>query len=492
MASQTYVAIDLGAESGRVITGEFDGNRFSLEPVHRFSTGTLRIGNHLHWNTQLLRSEVTRGLETIGAKRPEVRSVAVDSWGVDFGLIDEGGLLIEEPYHYRDTRSSNMAGRISQIIGREALYEFTGIQPQDINTLCQLYSMVCSDDAALSRAKRLLFMPDLMSFFLSGEMVNELTISSTSQCLSASRTEWALPLLDALSIPGELFSGLTRPGTVIGPVCSQFAEIPGFAHANVVSPASHDTASAVAAIPASTRDYAYISSGTWSLMGVLSDKPILGSRALRWGFTNEAAADGQVRVLKNITGLWLLQQCRMAWGVRGLALGYEELVQRAVASAPTSHLFDPDDASLKSPSDMPKAIARLCCVELTNADEEIGVIVRCLFQSLACKYHQTLLQLQELLGRRFGTIHIVGGGSSNALLCQLTADACGVPVMAGPAETTALGNLLAQVIADGQCRNWAEAREIACRCSSPQEYLPRHDSRWGAMHEKFGRLSLSN
>jgi rhamnulokinase len=492
MTCRTYVAIDLGAESGRVIAGGFDGQRFELNLVHRFNNDVLRRGNRLQWNSQLLKSEITRGLERVGALSHEVCSVAVDSWGVDFGLMDESGSLIEEPHHYRDARTSGMSDRISQIVGRDALYEATGVQPQDINTLCQLYSMVGIEDSALSRARRLLFMPDLMSFFLSGEMVNELTIATTSQCLCVSRTQWALPVLDALKIPCELFGRLITPGTEIGPLRSPFKEISGFTHANVVAPACHDTASAVTAIPASTEDYAYISSGTWSLMGVLSDRPMISSTALSWGFTNEGGADGQVRLLKNITGLWLLQQCRVAWSERGLVLDYTQIVHRAIASAPTDHLFDPDDLSLKSPVDMPKAIAQLCSVEALSVDEEIGVIARAIFQSLACKYRQTLDQLQELLGRRIGTIHIVGGGSSNALLCQLTADACGVPVMAGPAETTALGNLLAQAIAGGQCRNWIETREVARRCYRPQEYLPRPDSRWAALHERFGKLSVPN
>ena len=265
--------------------------------------------------------------------------------------------------------------------------------------------------------------------------------------------------------------------------------MPGFAHAQIVAPACHDTASAVAAIPATTEDYVYISSGTWSLMGILSRTPVMNPRALELGFTNEGGVDGQVRVLKNITGLWLIQQCRKVWADAGHTLDYEDIMHRAEASTATEHVFDPDNLTLQNPIDMPRAIVRLCSDDTAPFSSEIGAIARVIFQSLACKYRQTLDQLQELIGRRPSIIHIVGGGSKNAFLCQLTADACGVPVLAGPAETTALGNLLAQAIVGGQCSNWIEAREVVRRCSELAEYLPRFDPRWDALHEKFTRVT---
>src|SRR5664280_578468 len=485
MSRRTCVAVDLGAESGRVITGEFDAERLSLDEVHRFSNAPVRQGRHLRWNSHRLIDEITHGLEQVGARRADVTSVAVDAWGVDYGLIDDKGALIEEPYHYRDPRTEGMVERISHVITRERLYELTGVQSLNINTLCQLYSMVCVNDEALKQARHLLMMPDLMNYFLSGEISNELTIATTTQCLDASQRNWALPLLSKLRIPTHLFSQIILPGTKIGPLRPPLKNIPGFAHAQVVAPACHDTASAVAAIPTATEDYAYISSGTWSLMGILSKTPIMNQRALELGFTNEGGVDGQVRVLRNITGLWLVQQCRKVWAERGHDLDYESITKSAESSAATDHAFDPDDPILQNPIDMPAAIMRLCSEVDSPLSGEIGAIARAIFQSLACKYCQTLDQLQELLGRRPSTIHIVGGGSKNAFLRQLTADACGVRVLAGPAETTALGNILAQAIASGQCSSWTEARETVRRCSAVIEYLPRFDSRWDGMRDKF-------
>ncbi len=489
MAKRRYVAVDLGAESGRVIAGVFDGAQLNVEEIYRFDNVPLRRGAQLHWNSRQIMNDIVRGLERLSAQGTDVSSVAVDTWGIDFGLLDGSDSLIDEPFHYRDARSDGMTDRISQIIARERLFDITGIQPSDINTLCQLYSMVRNDDLALKRARHLLMMPDLVSFFLSGALVNEYTIATTSQCIDIAKRGWAVPLLERLEIPSEIFGELVMPGTTIGRIRAPFSDISGFAQTVLVAPACHDTASAVAAIPAATDDFAYISSGTWSLMGVSSGAPSMTSRALELGFTNEGGADGRVRVLKNITGLWLIQQCRKSWVNAGVDVNYEGIAQRALRSPETDHVFDPDHASLRNPDDMPSAIVRLCSAADEPLNADVGAIARTIFQSLACKYRQTLDRLHELTGMRPSHLHIVGGGSKNALLCQLTADACGIPVRAGPAETTALGNLLAQLIASGECLNWSEARTIVSRSSAPIEYVPRPDARWDCLLE---RLTAAN
>jgi rhamnulokinase len=486
MTDYGFVAVDLGAESGRVIAGAFDGRALRLSEVHRFDNVPLQLGEHLHWDSRQLMSDIRHGLELLGSSGTEVRSIAVDSWGVDYGLLDAEGALIAEPSHYRDSRTDGMSERIARIVPQGDLFAVTGVQPSDINTLCQLYSMVCCEDAALKQARRLVMMPDLVNFFLSGVATNEFTIATTSQCLDMAKRTWALPLLERLNIPATLFGQLVVPGTVIGRLAAPYKDISSMAATDVVASACHDTASAVAAIPAFGDDFAYISSGTWSLMGVSSNAPVVTPAALRLGFTNEGAADGRVRVLKNITGLWLLRQCRKSWAARGVDVDYESIVRSAQASPDAEHVFDPDHGSLKNPVDMESAIMRLC----PGASPDVGGLARTIFQSLACKYRHTLDQLQLVTGRRPSRLQVVGGGSKNPLLCQLTADACGVEVSAGPAESTALGNVLGQLIACGECSNWSEAREVVRRSFQPAVYLPRHDPRWDELLAKLDGVTV--
>jgi rhamnulokinase len=478
LADRRLLAVDLGAESGRVVVGRFDGMRLTLDEVHRFPNVPVTATGTLYWDALRLFSDLVDGVRAAGA----VDSIGVDTWGVDFGLLDRAGRLLGNPIHYRDRRTAGMVAEALRRVPAGEIYAQTGIQLLEINSLYQLLAMRLVDDPQLEAADRLLMMPALFTTWLCGSGASELTAVSTTGCYDPQARDWARGLLDALDIPTRIFGEIVAPGTVLGPLLPELE----LGTARVVATASHDTASAVAAVPFEPgRAGAYISSGTWSLVGLELSAPVIEPAALDADLTNEAGAEGTFRLLRNVMGLWLLQECRRAWSRAGRAWLYDDLVAAAESAPAFGPLIDPDDERFLRPGDMPGAIADACRESGQEIITDTGRVVRCALESLALRYRWTLDCLEAVTGRAVDAVHVVGGGARNRLLCQMTADATGRPVVAGPVEATAAGNLLVQALALDLVGSLAEARELV-RGSFPLErYEPRCHERWEEAWARF-------
>lgn len=486
-----YVAVDLGAESGRVMLGAFDGDRLSLEEVHRFANRPVALPSALHWDVLRIFADLTDGIaaahRSAARQSGELASIGVDAWGVDFALLDRDGSLIGNPVHYRDRRTDGVAERLFARVPADEIYAVTGIQHLPLNTLIQLAAVRGS--AALESADALLMIPDLMNFWLTDQIANERTNASTTQLYDPVARSWATPLIERAGIPTGLFrSPLLDAGTAFAPVSAGVAATIGLPSSpSVALVGSHDTASAVVAVPATSEDTAYISSGTWSLVGIETPAPVLTSAARAANLTNEAGVGGTTRLLKNVMGLWLLQECRRAWARDGQDIGYDDLTVLAAAAPAFGPVIDPDDPALFAPGDMPSRIRLLCSTSGQAAPDDPGATVRCALESLALKYRWTIEAIEAVTKQSIGTIHIVGGGSRNRLLCQLTADATGRPTFAGPAEATAIGNVLTQAMAHGKVGSVAEIRDVVRRSFPIEHYDPSGDrDRWD---EAFARLT---
>ena len=486
MTTNNLVAIDLGAESGRAVVGSFEGKQLSLCEVHRFRNGPVRVAGHLHWDVLRLLEETQNGLALAAQQFGHIASLGIDTWGVDFGLLDKTGALIGAPYHYRDHRTDGMMDQVFERVPRAEIFQATGIQFMQLNTLYQLYAMTGSP--ALDIAETLLMMPDLLNYWLTGEKLSEFTIATTTQFYDSRNGTWATGLLEKLGLPSKIMPRVIQPATEIGPVLPAVADPMGLHKVKVIAPACHDTGSAVAAVPARSENYAYISSGTWSLMGVVTPRPIITDVTRDFNFTNEGGVGGTMRLLKNITGLWLVQECRRSWARAGDELSYDTLTALAQNAQPFQAFVDPDHSSFLSPDDMPQAIRDFCAATGQAVPSDRGTFVRVALESLALKYRVTLENLEKIVGHRLEAIHVVGGGSRNPLLCQFTADACARPVYAGPVEATALGNLLAQALASGYCASWAEAREIVRSAFPLTSYEPRNTAAWDEAFARFKRV----
>jgi rhamnulokinase len=486
--SRQYLAVDLGASNGRVLAGRWDGARFQLREVHRFDNGPVAITGHLYWDALRLWAETKAGISKhVAQVRRPVSGLGIDCWGVDFALLDRQGRLVGNPYHYRDPRTDGILELTADLVPREAIYAATGIQIMQINTLFQLVSMVRSGDAQLDAAAVLLPMPNLFNYWLSGERLAEYTHATTTQCVDVHARRWAVGLLDRFEIPSRIFPPIVDAGSTIGPLTPEVAaEVGVGVPVPVIAVGSHDTASAVAAIPGLAADSAYISSGTWSLMGVEATAPVITDRSLELGFTNEGGVAGTIRLLKNIQGLWLIQECRRQWQREGGTYSWDDLLAAADRADPFRCIVDPDIPEFLSPPDMPAAIRDACVRTGQPPPETVGAFVRCCLESLAARYRATLDDLEELAAHRLGTIRVVGGGSQNRLLCQLTADACGRPVVAGPAEAAALGNLMIQAVATGDLGDVAEGRAAIESSVKLETYEPR--SQGGRWEEAVARM----
>lgn len=475
-----FAAIDLGASSGRVMLGRWDGVRFELEERHRFPNGPVAVDGHRHWDVLRLWEEIRAGLgRCAGPAGGRLLGVGVDTWGVDFALLDRDGRLLGNPYHYRDRRTDGIPELAYERVPRAEIYAATGIQPMQINTLFQLHSMVRADDPQLDVAAVLLPIPNLFTHWLGGGQVAEYTHATTTQCLDARSRGWAVGILDRLGIPGDIFPPVVEPGTLLGPMRRDVADEVGLAdRPGVFAVGCHDTASAVAAIPDLGPRSAYISSGTWSLMGLETAEPVISDLSQDGDFSNEGGVAGTIRLLKVIAGLWLAQECRRQWQREGVDHGWDELLALAEQAPPFGPLVDPDAAAFLSPDDMPAAIRAACRASRQQPPETTGAVVRCCLESLAVRYRATLEELEALVGHRIDTIHIVGGGSRNRLLCQLTADACARPVIAGPTEATALGNVMVQAIAAGELSGVGEGRAAVAASVTRDTYEPRAGGAW--------------
>ena len=470
MAEVRHVAaVDLGATSGRVVLGRLTGERAELEVVHRFENRPLWLPDGLHWNLPALFEHTLQGLAaaTAAAGRP-LDSVGVDGWGCDYGLLDRSGRLLGLPFHYRDARNSErVVAATHDLVSRRELYRRTGIQTMPINTVFQLRAE--SGGAAESVAEQIALIPDLVGLWLTGNLANELTIASTTGLLDAATSTWATDLISRLRLPLRPFSGeLVSPGTQLGTLLSAHTNAGRAAGTPVHVVAGHDTASAYAAAPIAGPNSAILSSGTWSLVGVELAEPRLTDEAAEWNFSNERGIAGTVRLLRNVMGLWLLEECRRVWGA-----DLDELLALAADAPAEAAVFDCDDRSLMAPGDdMPERIAALCTAAGHTAPKGRGELVRSILTSLACRYRVVLEQLESLAGHRLERIHVVGGGAQNELLCQLTADICQREVLAGPVEATALGNVLVQAMALGELASLEEIRELAARSASLRRFEP--------------------
>ncbi|HUD45965.1 MAG TPA: rhamnulokinase family protein [Candidatus Baltobacteraceae bacterium] len=476
MNEQVYLGIDLGAESGRVMAGAWNGRQLRVEELHRFSNVPVNIGDTLRWDALRLWSEIQHGL-AMAARHfgDKVVSVGVDTWGVDFVLLTKSGEMLGQPYHYRDARVNGMFDWAFKRVPRAEIFAKTGLQFMELNTLYQLLALQRASPDLLAGADCLLMMPDFFHWCLCGSRVAEFTDATTSQCLNPTTRDWAFDLLDKFDLPGGIFPEIVPPGTEIGRLRQSVSARTGLGPIKVITPPTHDTASAVAAIPTGSTGkttWAYISSGTWSLMGVETQNALLSDRVLQLNLTNEGGIDGTFRLLKNITGLWLVQQCKKAFEARGRNLDYAELARLAEESPPTGAMIDPDEPRLANPPDMPAAIQALCRETNQAEPQTEGALVRCALESLAARYSRVLEGLQEVTGTGVDVIHVVGGGSRNRLLNQLTADKCKRRVVAGPTETTVLGNLLSQVRAAGELKSLSEMREIVRGASELQMFEP--------------------
>lgn len=483
--SATLLAFDLGASSGRAILGRFRDGRLSIDELHRFRNDPIAYNGELHWNLPALWSEMQTALDRLATHGVErLDSLGVDTWGVDYALLGEHGALLENPYHYRDARTDGLMEEVTRRLSRERIYSVTGIQFMPINTLYQLYAAARRTPNLLTTAEALVTIPDLLNYWLTGKVACEYTNASTTQFLDSKTRCWAATLLRDLDIPTHFLSPIVAPGTVLGGLLPDIARRPALAVTAVVAPACHDTGSAVAAVRAGGKT-AFLSSGTWSLLGTEVTTPIATPEALRLNFTNEGGVCGTVRLLKNITGLWLLEGCRKDWERQGQAMEWPALLAAAASVPPFRHVIDPDDPCFVRPEAMTEAINAYCHRTDQPAPATPGAFFRTVLESLTLKYRLVLEELESLTATRFDVIRVIGGGSQNDLLNQFTADATGRVVLAGPAEATALGNLVMQMVGMGMVASLDEARELIERSFPPRRFEPADTAKWEGAYSKL-------
>jgi len=491
---KVYLAVDMGASSGRVVAGLFDGERIALEEVHRFSNGGIAANGRLYWDALALWDHLQNGLRQAATMYPgRVASVGVDTWGVDYALLGPGHELLGNPRHYRDARTQGQLESALQIVSREEIFADTGLQFMELNTLYQLLAMKQENPALLDLAESFLMMPDLFHWLLTGNKANEFTNASTTQFCNATTRQWSTDLLERFEIPTRMLGDIVHPGTDLGALRAAVADATGLRDVRVVLPGTHDTASAVMAVPAASQpgavpDWCYISSGTWSLMGAETSAPVINDRCRELNFTNEGGVGGTTRLLKNIAGLWLIQECQRSWEQSGQSRTWQQLVDLADSAEPLASLVAPDRAEFVAPRDMPTALREACAETGEKVPESDAAVVRCALESLALRYRMVLGWTEQLVGGPLETVHIVGGGTQNQLLCQMTADACQRRVLAGPVEATAIGNLMVQVLSDKEVGSVAEAREVVRSSFQVDEYTPRDAAPWDAAFERFQRL----
>lgn len=486
--SGKILAFDLGAESGRAVVGEWDGERLHLHQVYRFPNGPVRLPEGMYWDGLRLFEDIKLGIRKAREQFGQLESVGVDTWGVDFALLGRGDVLLSNPRHYRDPHTENIFDYAFTRASREEIFHATGIQFMRINTLFQLLALQRSRSPILEMAETMLLMADLFHYWLTGRKTAELTNVSTTQMYDPVARDWAKAVLEKLGVPLRMLLPITPPGTVLGSVLPHVAEETGCRELKVVLPATHDTAAAVAAVPGEGEDWCYISSGTWSLVGVETPQPIIDARTLAYNFTNEIGYGHRVRLLKNVMGLWLVQECRRSWERSGQSFGYEELVRLAEAAPPRSAFVEPDNPSFLLPVSMPSAIAEYCRKTGQAVPDSPGAFVRVCLESLALKYRWVMERLEELLGRRLQVIHIVGGGSQNRLLNQLTADCCKRVVLAGPVEATSIGNILVQMLGLGWLSSLEEARAVVRQSFPLERFEPREPDVWDEAYGRFEQL----
>ncbi len=487
MTSKRILAFDFGASSGRAILGTFDGGRIQMEEIHRFSNDPVMINGVFQWDVLRLFFEIKQGI-TKAVHAGGFDAIGIDTWGVDYGLVDAKGHLMRNPVHYRDTRTDGIPEKVYQKIPKEELYRRTGIQLVNLNTLFQLYSMVLDEPAQLAHADKLLFMPDLFAYFLTGVQRAEFSIASTSQLLDPVTHDWNTPLLDELGIPARLLPPVIKTGETYGLLTDEICEELGCPKVPVIAVATHDTASAVASVPSQDNDFVYISCGTWSLFGTELDHPVINDKSFAHNFTNEGGVGYSVRFLKNIIGLWLIQESRRQWIREGAQVTYADLEREAVACEPFRCFIDPDDPRFGVPGNLPRRVQEFCAETNQYVPQTRGEIMRCIYESLAMKYRYTFCGLRDVTGQAYGAIHMIGGGTKDRLLCQMTADSCSIPVVAGPIEATAMGNIAVQLMALGVFADLKAVRRAVAQSEDPKHYAPQNTAAYDAAYDRFVRI----
>lgn len=482
------LAFDFGASSGRAVIGRFDGRSIHMEEVHRFANDPVMIRGTMYWDILRLFHEIKQGMIKAHLAG-SFTSVGIDTWGVDFGLLDEQGYLLENPVHYRDARTSGMVEEALHCISREELYHLTGNQIMPINTLFQLLSLKQQRPEMLARARTLLFMPDLMNYFLSGVRKAEYSIATTSQMLDAREKSWSRRVLEALGLPVDILPELVPTATRIGKLDAALCEELGLETASVVAVAGHDTQSAMAAVPTEQENFLFLSCGTWSLLGTELSEPVINEASAQANITNEGGYGGKASFLKNIIGLWLIQECRRQWQREGREYSFGELEQLAKAAEPFRSFIHPDAPEFVPSGNMPERIRAYCRRTGQPVPDSIGAVVRCIDESLAMRYRQAALELEACLGRAYPCLHMIGGGIQSQLLCQMTADACARPVLAGPVEATVLGNITLQLLSTGAIGSLREARQIIKASEGIRTYQPEQAERWQAEYQRWEEIT---
>ncbi len=482
--TKRVLAFDFGASSGRAIIGCFDGDKITLEEVHRFSNDPVSVGGTVYWDVLRLFYEIKQGI--IKAKiAGGFDSIGIDTWGVDFGLIDSEGKLMENPVHYRDARTVGLVDEAFKTMPKEKLYGITGIQFMELNTLFQLISLKKYRPWMLERADKMLFMPDLFGYMLTGKMCAEYSIASTSQLIDLDKKTWSKEILDVFGIKESVFAPLVQPGTVLGELSKEVCEECGVDPVPVISVCGHDTQSAITSVPCEDGDFAFLSSGTWSLFGTELDKPIVNETSMNINITNEGGFDGSTGFLKNIIGLWLIQESRRQWKREGKEYSYADLEKLALAAEPFKCFIDPDAPEFVPHGNIPERVREFCRKTGQYVPETVGEIVRCIYESLAMKYRLTFEKLRECTERDYPVIHVIGGGTKDGLLCQMTANSCDRTVKAGPIEATVMGNVAVQLMSDGSVKNIGQARKIVADSSELKTFEPKDTDKWAGAYEDF-------
>lgn len=478
------LAFDFGASSGRAIIGKYENGKIVMEEIHRFANDPVSINGTMYWDVLRLFHEVKQGI--IKAKiAGGFDSIGIDTWGVDFGLLDKNGALLENPVHYRDKRNFDMIEETAKLMPKREIYEKTGIQFLEFNTLCQLLSLKQNRPYLLERADKILFMPDLISYFLTGKMVSEFSVATTSQMINVHTGKWDKDLLEMVGIKEENFAPIVESGATVGMLSDEICEELGVKAVPVIAVCGHDTQSAISAVPKAEGDIAFISCGTWSIFGTELDKPVVNDITYEMSVTNEGGFGNVIGFLKNIAGLWLIQESRRQWKREGKDYSFAELEKMALECESFKCFIDPDDQSFVSPGDMPKRIKEYC--EKTNqyVPQTDGEVMRCMYESLAMKYKLIFEKIKKCTGKNYDTINMIGGGTKDTLLCKMTSSSCNCNVVTGPVESTALGNIAVQLIAAGEMKDISEARKIIAECEELKYYMPSDADKWAEAYEKF-------
>lgn len=491
MSKRYFLAFDLGASSGRAILGALEDNKLELTEIHRFVNQMQLINGHYFWNIFSLFNELKTGLrKCVREHGIQPESIGIDTWGVDFVHLNREGLILSLPFAYRDARTNSAMTDLFAIVPKEEVYRETGIQFMQFNSLFQLFVMVKDQSSLLEITDSVLFMPDALNYLFSGVKKSEFSIASTSQMMVPGTSQWNLELIEKVGIPAKILQEIVWPGTILGSILPEVAKETGSAQVPVIAVAAHDTGSAIVSVPCQCEDFVYLSSGTWSIMGIESPQPIISEQSLKCNFTNEGGVEGTTRFLKNIMGMWLIQEVQRIWANEGTNYSWIKMVELARESQPFQFLIDPDDPMFLNPKDMTQAVRDYCYQTAQGTPRTHGETIRCIYDSLALKYRYTLEQIEDVAGKKFEVIHIIGGGANNHFLNQLTSDATGLEVVAGPTEATAIGNVMIQAKALGYVGSLSEIREIVARSSELVHFTPSGELNWDEAYDRYLRVTV--